>query len=104
MNLLLINKKVEIIKLCKAFDLKSLFVFGSAVRDDFKNDSDIDFLYEPKEKSENPIEAFDRYLLLQTELENLLGHKVDLIEYNQLSNPYLKHFINQEKVEVYTEA
>ena len=104
MNLIINNKNAEIEKLCKLFNIKSLYVFGSVVRNDFRKDSDIDFLFESKKNTENPIHAFDNNLSLQSALENLLGHKVDLIEYSQLNNPYLKHFINQEKVEVYAEA
>jgi predicted nucleotidyltransferase len=104
MNLIINNKKAEIVKLCQSFNIKSLYVFGSAVRNDFRKNSDIDFLFESKNYPENAVHAFESYLSLQSELENLLGHKVDLIEYSQLDNPYLKHFINQEKVEVYAEA
>jgi len=104
MNLIINNKRAEIAKICQSFNIKSLYVFGSAVRNDFRKDSDIDFLFEVNNNTVNPIHAFDSYLSLQSELENLLGHKVDLIEYGQLINPYLKHFINQEKVEIYAEA
>ncbi len=104
MNLLLNKNKSEIIKLCQSFNIKSLYVFGSAVREDFRPESDFDFLIEVKENPSNPMQAFNNYLLLQSALENLLGHKVDLIDYSQLNNPYLKHFINQEKIVVYAEA
>jgi predicted nucleotidyltransferase len=37
----------EIAKLCEKFQVSELSVFGSAVRDDFRQEnSDIDFLYE----------------------------------------------------------
>lgn len=104
MDLIIHQNKEKIIKLCKIFNVKSLYVFGSAVRNDFKPDSDIDFLIEGINDSEKPIHSFNNYLLLQSALENLLGRKVDLIDYSNLSNPYLKHFINLEKVKIYAEA
>ena len=104
MNRILLSRKNEISALCRQFGIKSLYVFGSAVRDDFSRESDIDFLYEFENPGNDPLNSFERLLELKNQFQTLLGRKVDMIQYNQLDNPYLKHFINQEKVKMYGEA
>ena len=63
-------------ELCRRYHVQELALFGSILRDDFRNDSDIDILveYEPG-ASVGLYEHFD----LQVELEELLGRKVDLV-------------------------
>ena len=56
------------------FGVKSLSLFGSVARDEAKEDSDIDFLVEFKEKA-----TFDRFMNTKFFLEDLLGVKVDLV-------------------------
>ena len=56
------------------FGIKSLSLFGSVARDEAKEDSDIDFLVEFKEKA-----TFDRFMDTKFFLEDLLGVKVDLV-------------------------
>lgn len=80
-----------------------MHVFGSAVRDDFNEESDVDFLVEYKSTTE-PMQVLHQKERLSEALQSLLKRKVDLIEYQLLENKYLKHFINQEKVLLYAEA
>ncbi|HSK13839.1 MAG TPA: nucleotidyltransferase domain-containing protein [Phnomibacter sp.] len=97
-------KKNEIIDLCKASGIKSLYAFGSAVRNELSDESDYDFLYEFRNKETDPIKEFEKYLEIKGRMQDVLGRNVDLIQYDQLTNPYLKHFINKEKVIIYAEA
>jgi len=69
-------------------------VFGSFVRREMKEDSDIDILVElPKEKS-----LLD-FVALKLELEETLGRKVDLVEYSTI-HPLLKERVLREQVPV----
>ena len=69
-------------------------VFGSLVRREMKEDSDIDILVElPKEKS-----LLD-FVALKLELEETLGRKVDLVEYSTI-HPLLKERVLREQVPV----
>ncbi len=59
---------------CQKHHIRSLAFFGSVVRDDFKPYSDIDVLVEFDPEH---IPGFD-FFLIEAELSQLLGHKVDL--------------------------
>lgn len=63
-------------ELCRRYHVRELAVFGSVLRDDFRDGSDIDILveYEPDARV-GLYEHFD----LQLELERLLRRKVDLV-------------------------
>lgn len=70
-------------------------LFGSSVRNDYDDKSDIDLLIELNE---------DKSLLdliaLNIELEELLNHKVDLITYDSI-HPKLKESILKEQKIIY---
>ncbi|MBK5965758.1 DNA polymerase subunit beta [Thiocystis minor] len=67
----------DIRQVCRSHRIKSLALFGSAIREDFRPDSDVDFLVE---FSPDTPPDFARILDIQSELERLVGHPVDLIE------------------------
>lgn len=64
-------------EICRRFHVRELSLFGSVLRDDFREDSDIDVLveYEPEAK----VSLFDMSDL-RYELEELFGRDVDLVE------------------------
>jgi len=70
----------------RKFKVKEIGVFGSFVRGEEKDDSDIDILVEFSE----PIGLFT-FLDLEDYLEGLLGHNVDLV-----SKKALKPFIGKQ--------
>ncbi|MCU0395031.1 MAG: nucleotidyltransferase domain-containing protein [Chitinophagaceae bacterium] len=97
------QNKSAIIALCQKHRVKELFVFGSALRDDFGPESDIDFQVTYSDAS-SATEQFETYITLKSELEKLLHREVDLIEQQSLRNKYLRYFINLEKKPLYAEA
>jgi uncharacterized protein len=62
--------------LCRRYHVTELSIFGSALRDDFRPDSDLDFLVSFEEDA--PVGLFE-YVELQLALSDLLGRKVDLV-------------------------
>jgi len=91
MNMELEEIKRKIIPLLRRFDVKKAAFFGSFVRGEEKEDSDIDLLVEFKgEKSLLDLVG------LKIELEELLGRKVDVLTYGSL-HPLLKDRILQEQ-------
>jgi len=81
------ENKQKLIELCKKYDVQSMYVFGSASSEDFKESSDIDILI--AFKKDISIERYtDNYFELHYKLEELFNRKVDLITENSLSNPY----------------
>jgi len=74
-----IDKIIKILKehereLKEKYGVKSIGVFGSYVRGEQKQTSDLDILVE----FERPVDFFE-FLELEEYLENLLGVKVDLV-------------------------
>lgn len=67
----------DIAQLCQQFGVSELAVFGSALRDDFQSDSDIDFLVTFKN---NQCGSWMGKLAdLEEALCNLLNRKVDVV-------------------------
>jgi predicted nucleotidyltransferase len=64
-------------ELCRRWSVTELDLFGSALREDFRADSDLDLLvtFAP----DAPWSGWD-FVRLQAELEALFGRKVDLAE------------------------
>jgi predicted nucleotidyltransferase len=96
----IIEKNVEDLKkLCILYNVDKMYLFGSALTDNFNNESDIDFLV--KFKSIDLSIYFDNFLGLKENLEKLFGRKVDLTEEQTLRNPILIKSINSSKELVY---
>jgi hypothetical protein len=99
MHRLIENKKDQLVKLCETYDIKTMYVFGSAVSEQFSEDSDIDFLISFKDI---PFEKYtDNYFELHYKLEELFGRNIDLVTENSLSNPYLIMSIEETKQILY---
>jgi uncharacterized protein len=69
-------------KLVPKYNLKSIGIFGSFVRDDFSDESDIDILVE----FDKPIGI--EFIDLANELESILNMKVDLVSRNGIKPKY----------------
>ena len=77
----------QIMFFCQRYSIVEFSLFGSVLRDDFHNESDVDIL----------IQFEDGYWLswivwrdLQDDLRQLLGRTVDVIRKELVTNPYLK--------------
>lgn len=101
MHALLERHRTQIAALCRRFNVVRLDVFGSAARGiDFDPErSDIDFLVEVDPSTEAL--GFDVFFELQTELEKLLGRKVDLVMAGSVRNPYVRASIERAREPVY---
>ena len=62
---------------CRRWKISELSLFGSALREDFRPDSDVDLLVS---FAPGVSWGFDDYLTMKEELEELLGRAVDLVE------------------------
>ncbi|HYD90735.1 MAG TPA: nucleotidyltransferase domain-containing protein [Flavobacterium sp.] len=96
----LLSEKIEKVKkLCAAHNVETMYLFGSALTSNFKDNSDIDFLV--KFKPADLSGYFDNYLHFKIELASLLGRDVDLVEEQTLKNPVLIKSINKNKELIY---
>jgi len=80
----------DIIQLCKKYNIVELSIFGSSIRDDFTQDSDVDFLV--SFENDVKISLFD-IIELEKEFALLLNREVDIVEKESLKNPIRKEKI-----------
>jgi len=83
--------KYKIIPILRRYDVKRAALFGSFVRGEQREDSDIDILVEFKDGK-----SLLDLVGLKIELEEALGRKVDVLTYNSL-HPLLRDKILQEQ-------
>ncbi len=94
------NKRVHIpqaklTEFCQRYPIHKLSLFGSALRDDFNADSDIDILveFEPGAR----ISFFDM-VTMETELTELLGRTVDFRTPQELSRYFRQTVLDTAEV------
>jgi uncharacterized protein len=81
----------EIQAFCRRHPIQKLSLFGSVLRDDFSENSDIDFLVELDPQAK--IGLFE-FLGMQYELEDMIGRKTDLrtlMDFNERSRLRIVH-------------
>ncbi len=86
---------------CRRWGIAELSVFGSALRDDFRSDSDIDLLvsFAPEARI-----GLLEHVVMQEELSELLGRKVDLVSRRAIersANPIRRKAILESAVPLY---
>lgn len=96
----IINNNIDKIKtLCKTYNVKSLFAFGSVCTNKFNSTSDIDLLvsFKPMDYADYA----DNYFILADEFEGIFNRHVDLVTDKSLSNPFFINSVNQTKTIIY---
>lgn len=96
---ILFENNNELIRLCEMHQVEKMYLFGSALNENFNAKSDIDFLV--KFKSFDLAKYFDNYIHFKESLEKLFKREVDLVEEQTIKNPILKNSINKSKKLVY---
>lgn len=89
----------ELAAICRRYQVRELAVFGSALRDDFNEDSDIDLLVEFEPEARFGLFTF---FALRDELSRLLGRPVDLGQKNSLE-PTIRDSVLMTLQEVYAD-
>ncbi|HEU0016715.1 MAG TPA: nucleotidyltransferase family protein [Longimicrobium sp.] len=75
---------------CRRWNVAELALFGSVLRDDFREDSDVDVLVEFARGARLSLFHF---VEMQDELAELFGRRVDLVEKRALKNPFVRHHV-----------
>jgi len=95
------NERIEvpqekIAEFCRRRKIVELALFGSALREDFRSESDIDILVSFGKDAD--WDLFDWVDMIE-ELKGIFGRDVDLVERTTLRNPFRRHYIlNTQKV------
>jgi predicted nucleotidyltransferase len=100
MQPIITENREKIAELCRQHHVRTLAVFGSAVRDDFDpTRSDVDLLVE-FEPLPYP-RSVENYWELEDALKELFAREVDLIRNGLIKNPYLLREIQAEQETLY---
>lgn len=86
--------KEQIADFCRKHGIRKIALFGSALRDDFMPESDVDVLIE-FEPGHTPGLAF---FSMQRELSEILGRKVDLNTAGDLSPHFRDEVLSEAQV------
>jgi uncharacterized protein len=83
-------KDKELLDIIRKYGLSEVAAFGSVLRDDFNDESDIDLLVVFQNgKGKSLFDIID----LKSDMEMLIGRNVDIVEKEALKNPYRKEEI-----------
>jgi len=90
--------------LCRKYQVKYLYAIGSVLTDEFRKDSDVDFLYDLDEAN-IPEEKYLYNLdgLIDGLFEIFPNRKIDLVHYPSLRNPYFINSIEATKTLLYAQ-
>jgi predicted nucleotidyltransferase len=96
----IVDEKAEQIRgLCHKHGVKELYAFGSALREDFGPDSDVDL---GVVFSRNGIAgSFDQYFDFKSEIEQLLARPVDLVCLASVRNSVFRRELDETKRLIY---
>ncbi len=86
--------KQKILPILQRYGVKRVGLFGSCVRGEMREDSDIDILVE----IEKDISLLD-FVGIKLEIEDALGRKIDLAEYSTIK-PLIREKILSEQVTI----
>ena len=100
MNAIIQENKSKLNKMFQSHKIKNAYVFGSALGDEFNENSDIDLLINFEENIE-PLERGDLWWSLYENLQDLFHRKIDLITEASLKNKYFIQELNNTKVLIY---
>ena len=82
--------RMKIEEFCRRWKIAEFALFGSALREDFRPDSDVDILVSFENDAD--WDLFDWVNMIE-ELKGIFGREVDLVEKTSLRNPFRRHYI-----------
>ena len=99
----ILERLPELTEIFKKYQVKKAYLFGSAVTDRFNETSDVDFLIEPLNDTDEPDPVVRGEILweLYFALEDLFKRKVDMVTKSSLSNKYFIQELNRTAIPIY---
>jgi hypothetical protein len=83
---------------CRKWRITELALFGSVLREDFGPASDVDVLV--TFATDAPWSLWD-FAAIRSELAQILGRRIDLIEKKAIRNPFVRHEVLTTQVVIY---
>jgi len=84
--------KETVVPILKRHNVKRASLFGSIVRDDYTEGSDIDILVELQEDS-----SLLDFIDIKLEIEDATNKKVDLVEYDMIKPALRKYILSEQE-------
>jgi predicted nucleotidyltransferase len=84
---------------CKYFQVGELYIFGSALSENFSATSDLDFLVLFKRDGYKG--AFDQFMGFKEKLEEIYRRPVDLLTLGNFRNPLFREEVEKSKILLY---
>ena len=92
-------KSQRLKSICKQFNVSRLYVFGSAAKDELRDDSDIDLIVEFDRSNYHG--AFDQFMGLKETLEDFYNRPIDLLISRKFRNHIFERDVEDSKILVY---
>lgn len=92
-------KTGQLQQLCKKFNVKELYLFGSATTDNFSEDSDLDFIVNFDRQTFEG--TFDQFIDFKHELEQIYDRPVDLYHLKKFRNSIFQKEVERSKKLLY---
>jgi predicted nucleotidyltransferase len=89
----------QISDICRQYNVKKLFAFGSVLTDKFSEKSDVDLIVDFDKQAVK--DHFLNYFDFKYSLENVFKRDVDLLEEQPIRNSYLRKNIENSKILIY---
>lgn len=93
------ERREQIGRLCERYGVKELYAFGSVLREDFSQGSDVDMAVVFSRTGVSG--SFDQYFDFKADLEELLGRSVDLVCAPAIRNSVFRQELDRTKRLVY---
>ncbi len=91
------NEQIQ--EICRQYNVKKMFAFGSVLTNTFNEQSDVDLIVS---FNQMPVENYaDNYFDLKFTLQDILNRHVDLLEEQAIKNPYFLQNVNHSKQLIY---
>jgi uncharacterized protein len=91
--------KPEIERICRAMPVKRLGLFGSALTQDFSQESDVDVLV--VFDSDSKIDYFEKYFDLKEQLARVFKREIDLVVDKPFKNPVFRKSVERTRKIIY---
>jgi len=93
------ENREKLIELCIRYNVQELYLFGSILKENFLDSSDVDLLVQ---FSDIELEKyFDNYMDFKEQLSLLFKREIDLVENQAIRNPVFRRIVDREKKLVY---
>ncbi len=97
----LINDNLHIISdLCRRYNVRRLYAFGSVLTKRFNAESDVDILVDFNQNVDHNSYA-DNFIDFYHALKRLFGREVDLVDETAVKNPYFRAELEETKHLIY---